>query len=330
MTGREKRLAIAAGSVAAIFFFLVAFDRFVGKPLKEAERKTQLLLSGLDNLRKRERLAAKDRVDLVKIAERTYGDEPDQASARAGERLTEQIERAGLEDARFTRLPMSTPKSKRRGLKEISWSVQGTGPLENIVNFLYVLDVDPFVQRIENVVISPKNATGQVAVNFRFLTVVLDPIVGVERLTPPLDDVLNAPGRRVYDSVGRRDLFRPYVRRPEAPPLPPAAAVPAGPGPESYRVVSLSQWQGRSEILVFDREKNKTVRYVRGDQLAGGVIAMVDYRALPAHRNAELKSFSRVIISADNTYWAIDSGDTFADKYQLPAKQLPRELTQPQ
>ena len=64
MTGSEKRLAIIAGSVAAIFLCLVAFDRFVGKPLKEAERKTQLLLSGIDNLRKREPLATKDRVEL--------------------------------------------------------------------------------------------------------------------------------------------------------------------------------------------------------------------------------------------------------------------------
>jgi hypothetical protein len=123
--------------------------------------------------------------------------------------------------------------------------------------------------------------------------------------------------------------LRAYVKRPPAPGTPAnsgaAAALAAKPlpGPESLRVVSLSEWQGSPEIHVRDTVNERTLRYSPGDTLAGGVVVMVDYRALPMPGKEVLKSFSRVILKIDNEYWAIERGRTLAEKYKLTPDQLP-------
>jgi hypothetical protein len=57
---------------------------------------------------------------------------------------------------------------------------------------------------------------------------------------------------------------------------------------------------------------------------------MVDYRPLPMPGNDGLKSFSRVILKIGTEYWAIERGQTLADKRRLIPDQLPETLMKAQ
>lgn len=70
----------------------------------------------------------------------------------------------------------------------------------------------------------------------------------------------------------------------------------------------------------------KTVRYKAGDSLAGGLVTMVDYRPMPKPGNEALLSYSRVILKIGTEYWAVERGQTLADKYRLKLEQLPENL----
>ena len=107
------------------------------------------------------------------------------------------------------------------------------------------------------------------------------------------------------------------------------ATPPGPPGPETFRVVSLSEWQGQPEVHVRDLTAQKTVRYKPGDALAGGTIALVDYRSLPLPGGNGLLSYSRVIVRVKDEFFAIERGQTLADLRKLEVAQLPPELVKP-
>jgi len=71
----------------------------------------------------------------------------------------------------------------------------------------------------------------------------------------------------------------------------------------------------------------KTTRHKAGDPLAGGQIVLVDFRPLPKPGNEALQSYSRVIIKIATEFWAIERGQTLADKYRLRVDQLPESLS---
>ena len=53
---------------------------------------------------------------------------------------------------------------------------------------------------------------------------------------------------------------------------------------------------------------------------------MVDYRPMPMPSNAMLQSYSRVIIKIGSDYWAIERGQTLADRRKLATAELPAQL----
>jgi hypothetical protein len=205
--------------------------------------------------------------------------------------------------------------------------------LENVVNLLFVLQGSPYLHRVEVLELSPGDAPGQVKVLFEFLTLVIDPAPVVDRTELASKVTLNSPERHLFDGIVQRDLLRPYVKRPPPPPGPgstgPGAAPPVPSGPEALKIVSLSEWLGQPEIAVLDAGHQKTTRYKPGDALAGGVIMMVDYRALPMPDKAGLLSNSRVILKIGNEYWAIERGRTLAEKYKLALNLVPESLPKP-
>jgi hypothetical protein len=216
---------------------------------------------------------------------------------------------------------------KLRGANEIGWSIQGQGKLADVVNLIFLLQESPYLHRIESVAISTGESPGQVRVGFRFLTLVMDPAPLVTLSTLEVKFNNESPERRVFDGIVARDLLRPYIKRapdkgsgsPERP------TVPAGPG--SLRVVSLTEWMGQPEVHVRDLTNQKTFRYKPGDDLAGGTIVQVDYRPLPMPGHESLTSFSRVIVRIGKEYWAIERGQTLADKYRLDPDQWPSGLS---
>jgi hypothetical protein len=84
---------------------------------------------------------------------------------------------------------------------------------------------------------------------------------------------------------------------------------------------------GQPEIHIRDLTNQKTFRYKPGDDLAGGTIVQVDYRPLPMPGHESLMSFSRVIVRIGHEYWAIERGQTLADKYRLDPDQWPSGLS---
>lgn len=342
MNLREKTLAFAVGGLVGLTVLSFGLRAWLWKPLKAIDKQAAGYRAQLKAVQN-ERLAYFAAEEAVKrLTQRTFDDTVDEASAKSGETLTRQIIQCGLSEADFTRLPVGprkprvlVPRSlggRPYGASEIGWSVQGDGPLENVVNLLFVLQESPYLHRVEGLDLAPGDAPGQAKVRFQFLTLVIDPAPVVEPvdLTPKI--TLASPERRWFDGIMQRDLLRPYVKRPP-PPGPgssgPGAAPPAPSGPDALRIVSLSEWLGQPEVAVLDAGHQKTTRYKTGDALAGGVIVMVDYRALPMPDKAGLLSNSRVILKIGSEYWAIERGRTLAEKYKLALNQVPENLPKP-
>jgi len=336
MTAREKKLGLAVGLVILLFVLFLGLRALLVLPLKRIDRDITSARVSLKKLKDERRayFAAEDA--LKGLVKKTFSPDPDIASARSGELLTRLILQAGLDEAQFSRLPLS-PRYVRgggtgfRGAVELGWSVQGEGRLQDLVDLLYLLEASPFLHHIDNLYFAATSKEDRVKVRFRYLTLVITdaPEVELPAQPPPTPD-LDTPERRRYALIVTRNLLRPFTPPPptqEPPPQAPPPVEPAAPGPETFRVVSLSEWNGQPEIHVRDLTQNVTRRYRPGDELGGGVIAMVDYRALPMPGHPGLKSFSRVIIRIDDQYWAVERGGTLADKHLLPADQLPEQLS---
>jgi len=330
MKPREKKLALILGAVLGVFACGFGIRAVLIQPLREIDKRIASAREKLDKVQadRRAYFSAEER--MKSHALRGFADGVDQASARSGEMLTRQILQSGLQEADFTRLPVG-PR-KLRGANEIGWSVQGDGPLADVLDLLFLLQESPYEHRIENLTVSTGEGPGLVKVRFRFLTLVLEPAPEVERKELVPKFTLESPERLLYNGVVARDILRPYIKRPPAPPPPgtPPGSVPtpgrpgAPPGPESFRVVSLSEWMGQQEIHVRDLTQQKTLRYRPGDQLAGGTVVCVDYRAMQL--NSFLRSDSRVVLKIGNEYWAIERGKTLADKRKLSAAELPEQI----
>jgi hypothetical protein len=322
---REKILALAIGVLVALFALSYGLKALFTKPLKEIDRRITLVQERLEKA-KAERRAFFSTEDYVKnVAQRTFSDQVNQASARSGEMITQQIILSGLSETDFSRMPVG-PR-KLRGASEIGWNIQGQGPLPNVINLIFLLEKSPFAHRIENITISSGETQGHVRVGLRYLTLVITPAPLFEPVAIKQELTLASPERRLFDGIISRDILRPYVKRPPAPPPAPAPTQPAPPGPESFRVVSLSEWMGQPEIHVHDLTRKTTSVHKPGDQLAGGTIVMVDYRPMPMPGNESLQSFSRVIVKLDADYWAVERGKTLAEKYKLAPSQLPESLS---
>jgi hypothetical protein len=330
MNAREKILAGAVGGLVGIFVIGFGLRAAILKPLSDIDKRIKASKEKVEKITNEKRLffATEDRMKQAGL--KTFGDTIDQASATSGEILTKRILESGLEESEFTRTPASPRKLK--GAQEIGWLVQGEGPLTNIVNLLFLLENSPYLHRVENVSVTTGEAAGRVKARFRYLTLVLDPAPDVQRKALPDKFTLDSTERRAYDEMIARDILRPYIKRPAPPPKPlhgPGSSggtpPPVAPGPESYKVVSLSEWEGQPEVHVLDTAAQKTKRYKPGDQLAGGTIVCVDYRELPMPNSFAL-SESRVILKVGNEFWAIERGKTLADKHKLETEQLPREV----
>lgn len=330
MNRREKILALAVGGIVGVFVFGFGIRAYIMAPLKALDRNINNAKIAFEKIEgeKRQFFATEDRVKAQAL--RTFGDSIDQASAVSGEILTKRILQSGLEESEFTRLP--APPRKLKGASEIGWLVQGEGPLANMVNLLFILENSPYLHRVEGLAVNAGDAPGRVKVRFRFLTLVFEPSPDVERKALPDKVALESPDRRVFDDLIARDILRPYIKRPAPPPPPPASKsnpggtpAPTAPGPESFKIVSLSEWDGKPEIHVLDTTAQKTKRYSPGEELAGGTIVCIDYREQPMPGSFAL-SESRVILKVGAEFWAIDRGKTLADKRKLEPEQLPREI----
>jgi hypothetical protein len=326
MNQREKVLALVVGSLVGLFVIGFGARSMFVKPINDADRKVRGARQKLEGLRKQQREYFANEDYVKEFTTRTFSHDLDEASAKSGAVLTRTILQAGLSESEFSRLPVGPIRS--RGAREIGWSVRGDGPQARVFDLLFLLQNAPAAHRLESLTLSKADRFGMVRVSFRYTTLVVEPAPVVD----PIDLTKNLPlaglERKLYEPAIARDILRPYIKRQvTAKPSESApAALPLPPGPDTFKVVSLSQWAGRSEIHVRDLNRATTLRYAPGDELAGGRIVLVDYRPMPMPGDPALKSHSRVIVKIGEGFWAIERGQTLAEKHQLKTDQLPTEL----
>ena len=190
-------------------------------------------------------------------------------------------------------------------------------------------------QRVHSITMLPVDISEEVRIDFQFLSLVVGPTKLAKQSQLKTREVeakdLDEENRSLFAAITKRAFFLPYQKKPAPPPAPPPSPKselpsPPPPGPETYKIVSLSEWKGQPEIMVFDSNLNKTASYKPGDDLAGGKIVMIDYRRMPFPKKPELLSQSRVILSIGEEYWAIERGNTLADMYKLERRQLPANI----
>jgi len=320
MNRREKILVGVAGGFLALFAVAYAGKVLFRDPLHELDQQNKALRDKLGQLADERRAFFASEDYLKGLAPILFGGEADAASAQAGKMITDRIVALGLSEAQFSRSPVG-PR-KLHGAQEVGWSVQGEGPLPKMLDLLFGLEQTPQLHRLENLVISAGDRPGLVRARFRYLTLVIDGLAPKPGVELKAKFGLDSPQRRFYDSIFQRDLLRPYV---PSPPAPPAAAA-TEPAADRLTVVSLSNWGGNPEVHVSEAGTQHVTRLKKGDPLAGGEIVMIDYRTLPVPGKPGLLSYSRVIVRIGKAYWAIEQGQNLAARHELAADQLPPEL----
>lgn len=322
----KKREKILAGIVVGFIAVLVlgfGIKGFFVKPLKDIDKQVALIREKINKINgeRRDYFDAED--GLKKVAQRTFSSELNQASARSGEMITKQIAHAGLNEADFTRLPVGPRRFK--GGSEIGWSIQGKGSLEKIINLIFLLQNSPHVHRIETVTLTSHDKPGEIKVRFLYLTIVLDPAPEFDPIELKPKYTLESPERFAYNAILERDILRPYIKAPPPAPRKGNTAPSTSPaGSDALKVVSLSEWEGQPEIHIRDINKNETLRYRPGDKLKDdSEIVAVDYRPLPLPRNPLLLSHSRVILKVGEEFWAVERGQSLAEKRKLQPEEWP-------
>jgi len=321
MKKREKILAAIVGGFIGIFILGFALRSFFMKPLQKIDKETVVLREKLGKIaqERREYFEAED--TLKKVTQRTFAADINQASARSGEMITRELAAAGLNDGDFTRLPVGPRKLK--GASEIGWSIQGKGDLNRIVNVLYLLQTSPHLHRIEGVTLSASEKPGEVKARFLYLTLVMEPAPEFEPIEIKRKLTLESPERFAYNTIIDRDILRPYTKAPRLKSADPGDLA-NPPGPESLRVVSLSEWNGQPEVHIRDTANKKTLRFAPGEKVSDlGEIVAVDYRRLPSPRNPLLNSDSRIILKIGDEFWAVERGQTLAEKRKLESSVWP-------
>jgi hypothetical protein len=207
MNRREKILATLVGSLIGAFVIGFGVRVVIVKPLREIDKRIAGTRERLGKIQAERRayFAAEDQMKVATM--RTFADTVDQTSAQSGELLTRHILKSGLQEEEFTRLPLG-PR-KLRGAQEIGWSVQGEGPLADVVDLLFVLRESPHLHRLDGVSISQGEMPGVVKVRFRYLTLVMDPAPDVQRKELVSRFTLESPERHILNGIVTRDLLRP-------------------------------------------------------------------------------------------------------------------------
>lgn len=330
MKERTRLLAWAALGAAALWVLVLVVRGCVLAPARAIDAQAEAVRAKLEQAARDRRAFLRDEAWLRQVGARTFGRTPDTAAAEVGAMLTGHILRVGLREADFSRIPMG--ERRLRGAVEIGWTVQGEGPLARIVDLLYLLERDPRLHRIDGLVLSPSGKGGRVRVRFRFLTLLLTPAPPPgERVTLP-EPSLEAPERRWYAAITRRDLLRPYVPRRHAEgsgtePSPASSEPPKTPAqyldPASLKVVSLSSWGHGPEIHVRDEREGRIHVFHPGDTLGAWRLVTVDYRPLPHPAKPMLLSYSRLLLRQEDQWYAVECGQTFADRRLVSTNDFP-------
>ncbi len=325
MNRRTRLLALVTLGLAGLLVAAFAARAFLLQPLRTLDDQiTQLRLRLQSIDKERTSFLAAD-TQVRQVATTLFGTQSSEAEAAMGSLVTALIAQAGLPESDFTRHPAG--RRRLAGAEEIGWTVQGEGPLAQVLDLLFLLQSHPRLHRLESLALSPASEPGRLRLRFRYLTLVLNPAPDVRPRTDLVSPGLDSPARRLYDPILQRDLLRPFQPGENQIVPGPTLAV-AGPNEAQFlRVVSLSSWGARPEAHLLDTRTQSTRALHPGEPLLDGLFADVDYRPLPAAGKPGLLSYSRLIWRVGDHYWAVDTGQSLADRRPLASHELPPSLS---
>jgi len=341
MTRREKILGGATGALVVVgLVFVLVKNAYLGR-LASYETERVRLGKEYDDLQLKNAQIANRAHLFRKWAARTYDLDELRASAKLAATLIELVERAGLNPERLSVQPVHG--SQVKGVyHELGRAIRVRGGLKNIVDFLYLLETEPHLHRLDQVSITPVPKNNEVDFQVRYVTPVMDAKpednLVTDKLPATVPVRLDTATRELYRPIAVRDLLRPYLQRIATPPPTPVASVPSRvpytpresvpmpASPSRFRVVGLPDWTDQQEVLVTDSATSQIRSYKAGDTLGGGVIACIDYRPMPSKANPTLLSPSRVILKVGPDYFAVELGENLTDKRRLSNKALPEHL----
>jgi hypothetical protein len=330
------RLAGVLATMVVAYFFV---DYFLLTPAAEYSARANRLT--LEN-RQSEYFLNKQGTYLRKlrdIASRTFGTDPLAVREAIRVRIDKMVSASGMRRGTTASSPV-VGRHKKDSYQEIGWKYDLIGKLPQAIDMLYLLREDPYLHRIEGLTLTPTGEGNEVKLDFRYMTLVIEPRRGE---TLPTGDPENpkpiaelGEPRDRFDPIARRNIFRPYIRQrpevaiqtqpvePNSPDSPPAQPEPGQAG--RFRVVSLSRFGTQQDISVRDSQTGVVQRYNPGDALGGGTVVMVDQRSMPDPGKPELLSPSRLILRIGQQYYAVELGQTLDEKNRLAPHQLPRSL----
>jgi hypothetical protein len=333
MADRQRILFfVAVGTVSIGMLYILVF-RLMIQPAAENRQAAQAVTEDIEKLELAlERGETTFTPALRKWAALSFGADDLAAGEATRAHLLKLLSRAQLNNS-HVRLTPQTGKKLAAG-REVGWLIKTRGPLDRITDFLYLLQTDPKLHKVESVTWAPVARSTEVDLTVKYMTLVLEPLSGsppvlVAEEQKPESDRLSDPARKSYTLIAQRDLFRPYIPRPPAPPAP-RSDPPVRIDPLAVsKLVGLPTWAGKPMVVVRNTEGNTTRTYEVGQELLGGQIVMVDYRPMPDPRKPFLNSGSRVIVKIGRDHWAVELGQMLSERRRLSDTQVPPQLKEP-
>lgn len=331
MTPLERLLALTIGMVLLLGGGYIFVSRVYLEPASALNAQIEDLSDKVSRAQKEVAREVTLKARIKELASQTYDADPARAADAARARLTFLLQASGFNQQGLSLRPNDSANAQGQ-FRDVGWSVRAKGSINAVVNFLYLVRRDPRVSRLENIQLTPVPRSDQIDMQLRYGTLVLlpdkDGKAPAANLVPvPLPAaVLDDPHRQAFQLIVERNIFRPY--------LPKGNVYVASPGHEGqpapipvesaqYRVVGLPEANGKSTIIVRDSVTNATAEYKIGDAIVNTTIVAVDYRQMPRTDKPLLMSGSRVIVRAESAYWAVELGQTFADRYRVAPEHLP-------
>jgi hypothetical protein len=339
MSKREKVLVMAAGLVVIVIVTALAINKVLLEPAARSEQQAVELREKIERARAEKGKEPIYRGRLNDLAAQAFGTDELRVSEQVRMAITDVLALSGLSSQNLALKPLVG--SRVPGVyREIGWSVTARGKMGQVISFLYLMSRDPHLHRLDNVALAPVPNSTDVQLQVKYATLLLEPVKGEKLVVDDVPDqlpdasVLESPERQQYNVIAMRDVFRPYIpARPQPPQAQPseeprrvAESPPQRGGEGRYRVVGLPMFAGQTEVLVRDNSSGKVSNLKAGDELGGGKIVMVDYRQLPLPKNPEILSGSRVVLQIGSEYYAVELGQSLADKRTLSASEAPPGL----
>ncbi len=340
----KKKLLVVLGVVFAIVLLYRAVDAVFISPAVTLQRDSRALQESVTKLTRENGRIKGINQRLAEYYGRTFSTDESKVGEEMRARLMELMAPSGLAAQQLTsstvspRLIASGAKSKD---KEISRTMTINGAkLAHIVNLLYLLDSETHVHRLETLSLIPLS-DGKMNVQFKYSTLALEaPKAGARPTTSAATEPagsLDTAQREQYEVIALRDMFRPYVARPPVARVDPTPERPAEtPQPRisesqdsRLRVTGLPTLFGKDYVYVRNTGSNETRTYKPGDQWGDAKVVMVDCRPMPRKGNPREFTDSRVILRIGQDYWAVELGDTLADKHRVTTAELPPSLQKP-